>query len=281
MGLADIIPLIWLLMAGYFGWKRMGRIELVSFVSVTVSFLLAYVVAFQVGPSLAGAKYAVTFPWLLFSLLWTFLWVVFAQIGNKWLSRNAGAHIEMDEYGRPKMGKIWLSKFFGAFWGIVRGALLYVGFVGVSMVLVPTFFYAKGRGTAVVHPNSLSMKALVQHHPELRKLEEVAGGLRVLKHRHKRHVRRQFKKSGEVQRLLRRKDIKALFRQKELLRRANHRRQGRKSATLLLWMPAFQRIFAKPETVAALRLLQKRVDLKKKPRKLRKRTRKRRKKRKR
>ena len=115
------------------------------------------------------------------------------------------------------------------------------------------------------------MKAIVHYHPELRKLEDVAGGLRVLKHRRKRYVRRQLKKSPELKRLLRRKDIKALLRQKHLLRRANLRRQGRKSATLLLWMPAFQRIFAKPETVAALRLLQQRVELKKKPRKVRKR----------
>jgi hypothetical protein len=256
--LADILTGIWVLMAAILGWKRQMRYEGMSLLAVVISYILARWLGDLGGAAIGGALKigdvgGATF---LTMALWLILYIGAMKMGKRLMQRETEAsnvRIELDEAGNPVVSGGRFGKIGGLVVGGVRGAVLYGAVVAGLVVLIPSFLYKDGRGTAMVQPGSQVMALLQRHEPQLRRLDEAVKGLRALGHlRKNRKAYQAASRQPELDALLKLPQIKALWKEVKLLEKADNQRQGRRHATLLLWMPAFQAAVRDTKTVEAL-----------------------------
>lgn len=260
--LADVVCVIWIVMAGALGWKRRFRRELPSLVILLVTWFVSQFLAHGLMRAVSSALGFGPIDAMLFlSLgLWTLLYFVFWRLWLKFQSRpnTQQMRIELDEMGNPIVRGGALQGPLGGVIGLVRGVVLYIGVVSALAALVPSRFYKDGRGMAMVHPKSWSMKQIRSHDPNLKTFHDAARGLRSLQY---------LQRSGAARsKAFRHKELKAawktpairkLRKDGKLLNRANRKRQGRRDATLLLWLRSFQDAVAQPKTAKALALFAK------------------------
>lgn len=243
--LADVLFGIWIVMSGALGWKRLGRHEIPSLLVLSITLLLSRLVAFVLMNPLA--KVISRGPLEVFWVLSLTLWLLFFFLGWRfWLSwsnqRGGSVHtrIDMDEFGQPIVRGRGLQVVLGIVFGLVRGAVLYLGIVSCLAALVPNYMYRDGRGTAMIHAKSKSMQWMQMADPMLRRMGDVVQGLRSV-----RYIQRSTKAMRKVQRnaslktLWNSRAIRTIRKDKRLLSRANQKRLGRRNPTLLLWIPSF------------------------------------------
>ncbi len=255
--LADVIFILWIIMGGVFGWQRRAAIELYSFIILAVTFIFARLLAqFFMFPiaSIFNSR-PIDTRLISFLILWLFLHIAVWKLWNAWsIKRKANIRIRYDADGNPIANPIpFWTKLLGFFIGIFRSAFLYAGIISALYLLVPSRFYKNNRGTTLVHPNSISLRWIKQLDPDIRRLEEVTQGLRSLRSlKYNLHRRYRCFKRTSLRQIWKMPQIIHLRRNRKLLSRANHGRQGRRDASLLLWMPAMQETLADATTSNAL-----------------------------
>lgn len=255
--LADVLTCIWVTMAAVLGWKRRAAYEMLSLVCLALAYVAARGSAIFLGPTLGvSAKIGpVGGQFLATASLWLIFYIVLLQVVKR-LPRKAeaGVRIEVDEDGNPVVRGGVMPKIGGVLVGAVRGLVLFLGVVSLLVVLVPSFLYKDGRGTAMIQPKSMTMKTIKQWEPTLRAMEDVTKGLRSLQHlRANRKLRMQvIRKHPELKKLYDLPKIQKIRQDIKLLSRANKQRQGKRDSTLLLWLPSFQDAVRDAEVVDAL-----------------------------
>lgn len=260
--IADIVLGIWLVMAAIYGWKRKALLELNSVMMFAISYLIARVAAGFAAPSLAGIKIsgATLGPigaealasfvlWLTLYILLSLLWRKFKPSGPE-----SGIRIEVDAQGQPIAKSTTLKSLFGALFGMIHGTMLYAAILLWCMLLVPIISYKDGKGITMIHPGSHVIKVLRMVDPLLQRIDWSVKGLRSLRfYNQHRKVRRKAHRDKSLRKAVQSKPIKKLRRNSKLLSRANSSKQGRRDGTLLLWMPAFQKLVADPKTAKELK----------------------------
>ena len=260
--LADVVSIIWVVMAGAMGYKRRARVELPSLILIALTLLISRFVGSLLGPSLAGIGGIGPYEASLYTslVLWLALYWPLLKGWNKWnqWTPESGVRIELDELGNPVVKGAALQGIFGLLLGVVRGAILYVGVVSCIIALVPGRLYKDGRGTAVVHLDSKTMKWIKAYDPGFQKLLWTTRGLRSIQYLNTHwRARRSLVKTPAMKKIWQSEDIKALRKNRTLLNRAMRKRQGKKDPTLLLWLPAFQKAATSDATRKKLVMLAK------------------------
>ncbi len=260
--LADIVCGLWLIMSGILGWKRKAKMELPSLVILMLSyggarfaslFLANTVDSIAKKGPLAGAAMATLVLWPVLYYTLQFVWKKIPKGGNE-----AGIRISLDANGNPVVnrGSLLTKGLLGALFGLSRGVILYAGTLYILLLIVPSTMYKDGRGTVIVHPNSITLKLVRQVDPTLKDMDSVTKGLQVLHHiRTRSRVRRKAYRNKKVRKLLKRPVIQNAYKNRKLLHRASHKRQGRRDSTLILWLRSYQEAVQDPKAVKALRRL--------------------------
>ena len=258
--IADIVLAIWLVMAAVYGWKRKSLLEFNSLLVFIVSYGLSRVVASalaeplapKVGLGLVGTEVAVSFALCLtLYILLGLLWKKLRPVGSE-----SGIRINVDAEGNPIVKGAKLKAFLGALFGMAKGILMYAAVIFWLILLVPILSYKDGKGLTVVHPDSLLIKNLRKVDPLIIRVDWSVKGLRTLRYLNRsRKARKRAYRNRKLRKLLKKKSIKKLRRNKKLLSRANSKKQGRRESTLLLWMPAFQQIVHSAQMTERLKQL--------------------------
>lgn len=261
--LADIICLLWVIMSTVFGMKRRVRMEFASLSVLLVSYFGARVMGIILTEPLAsalygpfGARLIVTL--LAWILLYFFSWYIIRGFG--FYKPRENIRVDIDASGEPTSISFATEKLLGGVIGFLRGFLLFAALIAILVPLIPLMWYSNGKGTAMVHPDSLVISWIRTVDPDLIGMDDSAKGLRSIRYFYRSpKLQAEYLKDPEIKRILRIPSIKYLRKRKRLLRKASSEEQGVRDATLLLWMKLFQETIVDKKRVRVLSIFAKRI----------------------